>query len=389
MTEYIQYGKQTIEEEDIQAVIEVLRENKYLTTGPRVEQFETDVCNMTGAKHGVAVSNGTAALHAAMYAINIGPNDEVICPAISFAATSNCVLYCQGTPVFCDIDRETMNLDANLLEALITERTKAVIMVDFAGQVPDYHAIRKICDRHKLILVEDAAHTIGLKVSKCPTAPHVGRYADLTTYSFHPVKNMTTGEGGMVMTENDEYADRMRVFRHHGVNVNYTERKLYEYDVVDLGYNYRLTDLQCALGISQVKRVEKWILRRQEIASMYDLAFINESGFKALINKFSCAYHIYVIQLELENLDCDRDVIFAELKSHGIGVNVHYRPIYLLQYYQKLHTEGKIYAPKGLCPVSEDVYQRIITLPLFPTLHQDQIDRVIKITKQVINNHMI
>lgn len=387
---FIQYGKQTIEEEDIEAVVEVLRENKYLTTGPRVREFEDRVCELVGAKYGIAVSSGTAGLHAAMHAIGIKEGDEVICPAISFAATSNCVLYCGGTPVFCDIEKETMNIDANLIEDLITEKTRAIIMVDFAGQPADYHMIRKICDRRGLILVEDAAHTIGLQVKECPRKLYVGAAADLTVYSFHPVKNMTTGEGGMVMTNSEEYAHRMRQFRHHGVNVNYQERRLYEYDVIDLGYNYRITDLQCALGISQLRRVTQWIARRQEIAKTYDLAFESMKNlFLPLKNKWGCAYHIYVIQLQLENLDCDRDTIFKELKDRGIGVNVHYRPIYLFSYYLQLGKEKRIRAFPGMCPVAEDTYQKIITLPLFPTLTEEQINRVIQTVSEVIGNHQL
>lgn len=387
---FIQYGKQTIEDEDIQAVVDVLKENKYLTTGPRVTEFENKVCEMTGAKHGVAICNGTAALHAAMYALNIKEGDEVICPAISFAATSNCVLYCGGTPVFCDIEKETMNIDVDKIEPLINENTKAIIVVDFAGQVPDYHKLRNICDQYKLALVEDAAHTIGLRVNSCPNKPYVGNYADLTTFSFHPVKNMTTAEGGMIMTNNQEYAARMRRFRNHGIDVDYKNRKLYEYDIVDIGYNFRLTDLQCALGISQLRRVEKWIQRRQEIAAVYDEEFAPyKNMFVPLTNKFDCAYHIYIIQLQLENLDCDRDTIFKELKDRNIGVNVHYRPIYLLNYYLGLGKEGKIKAYSGLCPVAEDVYSRIITIPLFPTLTEQQMNRVILTLISVVSRHLL
>ena len=365
----IQYGKQTIEQEDIDAVVGVLTENKYLTTGPRVKLFEDQMCHLVGAQYGVAVSNGTAALHAAIYALGIGPGDEVICPAISFAASATCALYCGATPVFCDIDSDTMNINVNLIEDLITEKTKAIVVVDFAGQVPDFHSLMRIRNKYNLPIIEDAAHATGLKIDGCTknnSSLYVGGYADLTTFSFHPVKNMTTAEGGMIMTNNQEYAERMRRFRHHGIDVNYQDRKLYEYDIVDMCYNYRLTDLQCALGISQLKRVEKWIARRQEIAAIYDDAFADyQDIFNPLVNKTSCAYHIYVIQLKLENLDCNRDVIFKELKENGIGVNVHYRPIYLLSYYLKLGREGRIKAFPGMCPVAEDIYNRIITLPLF------------------------
>lgn len=381
----IQYGKQTIEECDIEAVVKVLRENEYLTTGPRVAKFENQVCQLVGAKHGVAVNSGTAALHCAIYAIDLQPGDEVIVPTISFAATANCVVYQGGIPVFCEVQEDTMNLDPTKLEELITERTKAIIVVDFAGQTPDYHALQKICQKHSLPLIEDAAHTIGLKVSSCPHQPYVGNCADLTTFSFHPVKNMTTAEGGMIMTNNDEYASRMYRFRNHGISVDYHHRRLYEYDIADLGYNYRLTDLQCALGISQLKRVESWIQRRNQIANIYQQAFAPYKHLlKPLANLTDCAYHIFVIQLNLENLDCDRDQIFREFKENGIGVNVHYLPIYQLSFYQN-HPQIKS-NPESF-PVTEKVTSRILTIPLFPTITDDQIQTVIDTTISLLQKH--
>lgn len=380
---FIQYGKQTIEECDIQAVVDVLRTNTFLTTGPNVAEFEKKVCELVGVKYGIAVNNGTSALHCAIRAIELQPNEEVIVPAISFVATANCVLYERGIPVFCDIEKETMNIDATKIEGLITEKTRAIIMVDYAGQPPDYETIRAICEKHRLVLIEDAAHSIGHKRGN----EYVGSYADLTTYSFHPVKNLTTGEGGMIVTNNDEYAKRMRRFRNHGINMEYQNRKLYEYDIVEPGYNYRLTDFQCALGISQLKRVCQWIERRNEIAEKYNQAFKNyENIFKPLENRNTCAYHLYVIVLNLENLNENRDNIFKELKDNDIGVNVHYKPIYLMSYYQN---NPDIKTNLGLCPNAEWIYQRIITIPLFPTMTEEQIQRVINTVIKVISEKLI
>lgn len=383
---FIQYGKQTLEECDLEAVNEVLRENKYLTTGPKVAEFEQAVCQMVGAKYGFAVNSGTAALHCAIRAIKLRPGNEVIVPAITFAASANCVLYEGGIPVFCDIDSKTLNLDPKKVEALITSKTRAIIMVDFAGQTPEYHALRNICDTHHLILIEDAAHTIGHQVPKsvCPRAPHVGSYADLTTYSFHPVKNMTTGEGGMVVTNREDYANRIKTFRTHGISTEYQDRKLHGYDIVELGYNYRLTDFQSALGLSQLRRVKEWIIRRNEIALRYQKAFTGFDLLDPLQDKYGSCYHIYVILLNLEKLDCDRDVIFSELKSRGIGVNVHYRPVYQHTFYQN---HSKILSDDGICPVAEDAFSRMITIPLFPTMTDDQIERVINSVKEVVENH--
>lgn len=389
--EFIQYGKQTIEEEDIEAIVEVFRENQYLTTGPRVAEFEHQVCALVGAKYGVAVNSGTAGLHCAIRAIDLRVGEQVIVPAISFAATANCVLYEQGIPVFCDVEPGTLNLDpAKLEELVVAGKTRAVIMVDYAGQVPDYHRIRSICTKYDLVLIEDSAHSIGhrIRIDGC-LGGYVGSFADLTTFSFHPVKNMTTGEGGMIVTNNLEWAQRMRQFRTHGITTEYQNRKMYEYDITQLGFNYRLTDFQSALGISQLRRVEAWIERRNQIADRYLEAFgcwgEDQRLFWPLENKYGSAYHIFLVLLQLEKLDCDRDQIFAELKEQEqIGVNVHYKPIYLLSLYQQL---DQVEASPGLCPVAEDAYARMLTLPLFPSMTDQQVERVIESVNRVVEGH--
>jgi len=420
---FISYGKQTIENCDIQAVVDVLTENKYLTTGPKIAEFEQNMCQYVGCKYAVAMNSCTGALHACVRALGIGPEDEVIVNAISFIASSNAVLYEGGTPVFCDIRKDTMNLDLDKLETLITDQTKAIIFVDFAGQANDYHRLRKIAQQFGLSLIEDAAHSVGLQINQniCPYQPKIGSFADLTAFSFHPVKNMTTAEGGMVLTNNEEMANICRRFRAHGINDDHKQRHLHYYDMVDLGFNYRITDLQCALGISQLRRLPQWLQKRQEIAQIYDQAFQKygkkedkegkedkedkedkegkedkedkegkenkESGldlFRPLVNRYGSAYHIYIIVLNLEALTVDRDTIFAELREQGIGVNVHYKPIYLNTYYQK---HPLIKSDKGLCPVAEKMWERIITLPLHPSLSDEDIERVIHEVGSVVEKY--
>jgi|GEM_PF-527356 len=395
----IQYGKQIIEDCDIQAVVDVMKENKYLTTGPHVSDFENKMCQFIGCKFSIAMNSCTSALHACVRACGIGPGDQVIVNAISFVASSNAVLYEGGTPIFCDIREDNMNLDLDKLEQLLNHndhnKVKAIIFVDFTGQANDYHRLRKIADHFGLFLIEDAAHSVGLRVSKeiCPHQPMIGSFADLTALSFHPVKNMTTAEGGMVLTDNNEMANICRRFRAHGVDNNYQKRHLHYYDMVDLGYNYRITDLQCALGISQLRRLPQWIKKRQEIAKIYDDAFrkFGSEGkrlnlFRPLVNHFGSAYHIYIIVLNLEALSVNRDTIFSELREKGIGVNVHYKPIYLNTYYQNL---PGVRSEKGLCPVAEKMWERIITLPLHPGLSQNDIERVILEVKNVVTNYSL
>lgn len=362
--EYIPYGRQTIDESDIDSVIEVLKENKYLTTGPRVQLFENIINMICGTKYAIAVNSGTAALHCATHVLNLNSDDEVIVPAISFAATSNCVLYCSAKPVFCDIDENTMNIDINKIENLITTKTKAIIFVDFAGQICNYQKLRMIANKYNLVLIEDAAHSFGLSAIKDSTA-------DMICFSFHPVKNITTGEGGAVVTNNKEYYEIMNKFKSHGISVDYQKRDLHYYDIVDLGYNYRITDIQCALGISQSRKINDWISKRQEIANIYDKSFSKNIKIQPLISELPNAYHIYVIKV-----NGNRDDIFKKLKNMNIGVNVHYSPIYHKTLYKNLIINNKIDKPN--CPIAEKIYETIITIPLYPTLTNDEINRVIK-----------
>jgi len=374
----IPYGKQTLEKNDIQAVLQVLEENEMLTTGKYVPAFEQKVCDYVGVKYGVAVNSGTAALHLATFAINIQKDDEVIVPAISFVASANCVLYQGGKPVFCDVNADTMCIDHTKIKALITPKTKAIIFVDMCGQPCDFDEIKKIADKYNLLLIQDAAHSIGAKYKDLK----VGTYADITCFSFHPVKNITTCEGGMIVTNNELFYKRSLAFRTHGISRDFKEREkmnTHYYEMQELGFNYRIPDVLCALGIEQLKRLDTFVERRNEIANKYNEGFKNFTNLLTPItNYYYSAYHIYVIKLNLENLKVDRDTIFKELKNNGIGVNVHYMPIYLHPYYQSLGYE------KGLCPVSEDVYNRIITLPMFPLLTDENIEKVINIIIKIL-----
>ncbi len=374
----IPYGKQTIEQRDIDAVLQVLNENEMLTTGKYVPEFEKNVCEYVGCNYALAVNSGTAALHLATFAANIQENDEVIVPAISFVASANCVLYQMGNPVFCDIDPDTLCIDVNKIESLITPRTKAIIFVDMCGQPCDFDEIKKIADKYNLITIHDAAHSIGAVYKD----KKVGSYADITCFSFHPVKNITTCEGGMMVTNNQQYYKRGLQFRTHGISRDFKEREKtnsHYYEMQCLGFNYRIPDVLCALGIEQLKRLDTFVKRRNEIANKYnELLKSHKDYIVPLKNNYYSAYHIYVVKFNIEKIGKSRDELFRMLKENGIGVNVHYMPIYLHPYYQELGYE------KGLCPNAEKVYEQIITLPMFPLLSNDQIEEVYNKLKLII-----
>jgi perosamine synthetase len=375
----IPYGKQKIDDADIAAVIKVLQSD-WLTTGPKIEEFEHRFADYVGAKHAVAVSSGTAALHAAMYATGIEPGDEVIVSPMTFAASANCIVFQGGVPVFADIDPNTLLIDPERVEEKITSKTKAVIAVDYAGQPCDYDELKAIAERHHLTLVDDACHALGAIYKDRP----VGSLADLNAFSFHPVKHITTGEGGMIATDDPEFAQRMRRFRNHGITTDHRERNLqgaWFYEMIDLGYNYRLTDFQCALGLSQLLKLPGWIIRRQEIARRYHEAFLNIPGIRLLEKRpeVSHAYHLYVIRLSLGIPGLDRDTVFRILRERGIGVNVHYIPVHLHPYYRKRFGTGP-----GLCPITEEAYEEIISLPMFPGMNDEDLKTVIDTVKEVL-----
>lgn len=363
---YIPYGHQTIDEDDIQAVVEVLR-SEFLTTGPTIEAFEKMVAEYTGAKYAVAVSNGTAALHVACLAAGIKEGDEVITTPITFAASANCVLYCGGTPVFADIDERTYNIDPIDIERKITDKTKAIIPVHFAGQPCDMDAIHAIARKHNLIVIEDAAHALGSEYK----GKKIGGLSDMTIFSFHPVKPITTGEGGMVMTNDAKLYERLKLFHTHGIT---REEALMEpkdeaeggwyYQQLELGYNYRMTDIQAALGCSQMKKLDRFIGCRREIAQRYNEEFAECSNIiiPEQLEDTKSGWHLYVIQVAGER----RKEIFTRLRQSGLGVNVHYIPVYKHPYYQK----------KGYkdicCPKAEKLYRNMISLPIYPGLSEKQ-----------------
>jgi len=378
------YGHQWLDDDDIAAVVAVLRSN-WLTTGPKVDEFEQVFAETVGAREAVAVSSGTAALHAAMYAIGIKPGDEVIVPAMTFVATANCVVYQGGVPVFTDVDPDTLLLDPIQVETKITPRTKAIIAVDYAGQPCDYDALWAIANKYGLMLVADACHALGGTYKGRP----VGSLAHLTVFSFHPVKHITTGEGGMVTTNDPQLAQRMRIFRNHGITTDYRQREQqgsWFYEMVDLGYNYRITDIQCALGLSQLRKLPAWVKRRQEIAQRYHAAFAEIPAVRPLgvRPEVSHAYHLYVVRLDLTRLRATRAQIFAALRAEGIGVNVHYIPVHLHPFYRKRFGTGP-----GLCPVAEAAYNEIISLPIFPSMTNEDINDVVQAIRKVIAAYTI
>jgi len=372
------YGRQAIEEDDVQAVLAVLRSD-WLTTGPHVGAFELAVAFALGATHAVAVSSGTAALHAATFAVGVQPGDEVIVPALTFAASANAVLYQGGTPVFADVRPDTLTLDPAEIDARHTARTRAVLPVDFAGQPAELDRIGTLAQERGLAVIEDAAHALGAEYR----GRRVGTLADVTTFSFHPVKHVTTGEGGIVTTERAELAARLRRFRNHGLDTEFRQREAQglEYSpMVELGYNYRLTDIGCALGLSQLGRLDQVLKRRAEIAHRYrrELAAVVELTLPAVAPHVRHAWHIFPVLLELERLTADRRTILAALRAENIGATVHYVPVYWHPYYQ-----ARGY-PRGLCPRAEHAFARLLTLPLFPAMTEQDVDDVITAVVKVL-----
>lgn len=374
------YGRQWIDDADVLAVVQTLRSD-WLTTGPKVREFEHAFAAFVGASEAVAVANGTAALHAAVYALGIGPGDEVIVPAMTFAASANCVVFQGATPVFADVDAETLLVDPTSVAALITPRTRAIIAVDYAGQPCDYEALRQLAVQHNLHLIADACHAVGATLQGCP----VGTLADLSTFSFHPVKHLTTGEGGMITTDQPALAQRMRLFRNHGITSDHHQREqqgLWAYEMVDLGFNYRLSDIQCALGLSQLAKFPRWLEQRQAIAVRYDEAFATIPAVRPLALRAGVthAYHLYMVRFDLGQLVADRMTIFRALRAEGIGVNVHYIPVHLHPFYQQ-----RFGTHLGLCPVAESAYETLITLPIFSMMNLQDADDVIKAIQKVVN----
>lgn len=372
MKEFISYGKQSIDEEDIQTVIDTLR-SPNLTQGPKVTEFEQAVANYIGVKYAVAFCNGTAALHGACYAAGIVEGDEVITSPITFAASANCVRYVGGTVVFVDIDPETYNIDPKRIQEKITVETKAIIPVDFTGQPANMDEIMEIAKEHNLVVIEDGAHSFGAEYK----GQKVGTQADMTMFSFHPVKPITTAEGGVIVTNNEEYYKKLLKFRSHGIEqTSYAqEQGGWYYEMTELGYNYRMTDLQAALGLSQMTKLDQFIERRREIAKLYTetLKEIKYIITPQQLDNTVSGWHLYMIQLKGVN----RKYIFEEMHAANIGVHVHYIPVYWHPYYQQLGYK------KGLCPVAEDWYKNALTLPIHPQLSDEEVTFILN--KLILN----
>ena len=372
------YGHQTIEQDDIDAVAECLKSD-LITCGPRIREFEHKLCEYTGSKYAVVVSSGTAALHCACYAAGIKAGDEVITTPITFAASANCARYMGADVVFADIRYDTMNIDPDSIEANITDRTKAIVAVDYTGQAVEIDRIRAICEKHNLIFIEDAAHSIGTKYN----GKQIGSLADLTTFSFHPVKTITGGEGGAILTNSEEMYKKLLLFRTHAITsegVDKEENGFWYYEQVDLGFNYRLTDFQASLLINQLGKLDRFVKRRREIAMAYDEAF---SGMPEIIPhtnilESETSYHLYVLRLNLEKLSCDRKQFFDAMSAENVQPQIHYIPTYWFPYYEKLGYT------RGICPVAEKVYFEILSIPIFPIMTDDDINDVIRAVKKVV-----
>lgn len=366
------YGRQTIESDDWQAVYRALQ-SPWLTTGPLVDEFERQFARAVDSPEAVAVHSGTAALHAALQAAGVGPGDEVILPAITFVATANAAVYLGATPVFADVDPETLLIDVADVARKITPRTRAVIGVDYAGQPCDYQALRQLTEPHQLVLIADACHSLGGTYQGRP----VGSLADLNCFSFHPVKPMTTGEGGMITTSHPEWAAAMRRFRNHGIDSTHRSRQAaitHHYDMSALGFNYRMTELQAALGLSQLRKVQRFTRRRAWLADRYGERWQDVPHVRPLANAPDRrhAYHLYVVRWSAAKSGLERDEAFRRLHALGFGVNVHYRPVYWHSFYQR-----EFGLRPGLCRRAEQAYREILTLPIFPAMTAADVQRVV------------
>ncbi|HYK74003.1 MAG TPA: UDP-4-amino-4,6-dideoxy-N-acetyl-beta-L-altrosamine transaminase [Pseudoneobacillus sp.] len=374
---FLSYGSQWIEEDDITKVVETLK-SPFLTQGPKVEEFEEAVAAYVGAEYAVAFANGTAALHGACHVAGISVGDEVITTPITFAATSNSVLYCGGTPVFADIDTKTYNIDPVEIKRKITSKTKAIIPVDFTGQPVDMDKIMEIADENHLIVIEDGAHSLGAKFK----GKKVGARAHMTMFSFHPVKPITTAEGGIITTNSKDYYNRLKLFRSHGIEkTSFSEEQGdWYYEMVDLGYNYRMTDFQAALGISQLTKLDRFIDRRHNIAEMYNKLLSDIPGLilPEQLEGTESGWHLYMMQLDSRLIQKSRKEVFEEMRSLNIGVHVHYIPVYWHPYYKSLGFA------KGLCPKAEMWYEQALTLPIFPRMKDEDVVSVVEALREVI-----
>jgi perosamine synthetase len=381
-TTLLPYGRQSVQEDDIQAVVEVLRSD-WLTTGPKVEEFEEAFAHWVGAKYAVSFSSGTAALHGAAFAAGLKPGDEAITSPLTFAATANCVLYQGARPVFADVSSDTLNLDPDRFAERITPKTRAVLPVDYAGHPADLNPILAVAERHGLTVIEDACHALGAEYH----GRRGGSITHMSVFSFHPVKHLATGEGGMVTTNDATLAETLRRFRNHGISSDSRRRQAsgqWYYEMVLLGFNYRLTDVACALGLSQLKKLEANLTRRREIAARYTAAFRNLPGVlvPSVRPNVNAAWHLYPIRVNPAQLNTDRAHVFRALRAENIGVNVHYIPVHLHPYYRdQFGYRG------GEYPVAEAAYEQLISLPMFHGMTDQDVEDVIAAVSKVANHY--
>ena len=380
------YGRQSLDDDDIQAVVDVLRSD-WLTTGPKVGEFEEAFAHWVGARFAVSFSSGTAALHGTAFAAGLDAGDEAITTPLTFCATANCVLYQGATPVFADVCDDTLNLDPREVSAKISSRTKAIIAVDYAGHPAALDELRGIAEPAGAVFIEDACHALGAEFH----GKRVGGIADMTVFSFHPVKHLTTGEGGMVTTDNPRLAETLRRFRNHGLSSEARERQesgQWFYEMVLLGFNYRLTDIACALGLSQIGKLEANLTRRREIAAQYEREFDDLLSITIPTTRDGVkpAWHLYPIRLNLESLSAGRGEIFRALRAENIGVNVHYVPVHRHPYYRERFPEASCI---GSCPIAEDAYERLISLPMFHSMTDEDVADVVRALRKVMGYYTI
>ncbi len=379
------YGHHSVEPEDIEAVISVLRSD-WITTGPKVVEFENAFATYVGSRHAISFSSGTAALHGAAFAAGLEAGTEAITTPLTFCATANCVLYTGAKPVFADICPDTMNIDPDEVAKRVTPRTKAILPVDYAGHPADLDEIMSVAEQHGLVVIEDAAHALGASYE----GRRVGSISHMTVFSFHPVKHITTGEGGMVTTNDPELARRLRLLRNHGIDLDARERQRqingqWYYEMVALGYNYRLSDIGCALGLSQLRRLEANLARRRAIAEWYSAALREIPAVvpPSMRSDVNSAWHLYPIRLELEKLSVGRAEVFRALRAENIGVNVHYIPVHLHPYYR-----SKLGYSVGEYPVAERAYESLISLPIFHEMKDQDVEDVIQAVGKVMTHYV-
>ncbi|MBS7340354.1 MAG: UDP-4-amino-4,6-dideoxy-N-acetyl-beta-L-altrosamine transaminase [Lachnospiraceae bacterium] len=373
------YGHQYIDDDDIKAVVDVMKSD-YLTCGPKIAELEQKLCRVTGAKYAVVCSNGTAALHIAALAAGVQPGDEVITTPITFAASANCALYCGARPVFADINEETYNIDPACVEALTTKKTKAVVAVDYTGQSVELDRLLAHCHKNNIVLIEDGAHVIGTRYN----GKFNGSIADMTTLSFHPVKTVTCGEGGAVLTNSETFYKKLLLYRSHGITRDEAQMEhepdgSWYYEQIALGYNYRMTDMQAALLISQLDKLPAFSKRRKEIVKAYNEAFskLPQLVVQKEIPESDTTRHLYILRLNPDRLTIGRKEFFDALAAENICCNVHYIPTYYFPYYEKLGYH------RGLCPKAEKLYEEIISLPLYYAMSDQDVQDVIEAVTKI------